>query len=116
MQEFFKGVLGRIIQDVKEYGVAAVAVALYTVAVNLIFHAFCPLIIFCGFPCPGCGVSRATACFITGRWQQAWQMNPVVFPIMLCAAYFCLMRYLLGRKVKGMKVLAAIIMVLLAVV
>ncbi|MDE7186588.1 MAG: DUF2752 domain-containing protein [Lachnospiraceae bacterium] len=116
MQEFFKGVLGRIIQDVKEYGMAAVAVALYTVVVNLIFHAFCPLIIFCGFPCPGCGVSRATACFITGRWQQAWQMNPVVFPIMLCAAYFCLMRYLLGRKVKGMKVLTAIIMVLLAVV
>lgn len=116
MKKYINAVSLRIVADAKEYGVAVVMVLLYAVAVNLVFHAFCPLVIFCGFPCPGCGVSRATACFITGRWQQAWQMNPVVFPIMLCAAYFCLMRYLLGRKVKGMKVLAAIIMVLLAVV
>ena len=90
MKKYIKAVGIRIITDVKGYGVAVAAVLLYAVAVNLIFHAFCPLVILSGFPCPGCGVSRATLCFMTGRWQSAWQMNPVIFPIVLFAAYFCL--------------------------
>lgn len=106
----------RIIADVKEYGMAVAAVLLYAVVVNLVFHAFCPLVIFCGFPCPGCGVSRATLCFMAGRWQTAWQLNPVIFPIVLFAAYFCLCRYLLGRKVRGARIFIAIIFVLLFVV
>ena len=116
MREYIVKVFGRIMADGKEYSMAAVAVLLYAVIVNLVFHAFCPLIIFCGFPCPGCGVSRAAVCFLTGRWQQAWQMNPVIFPLVLSAVYFCVMRYLLGRKVKGVKVLIAANMALLIIV
>ena len=116
MKKYIKAVGIRIITDVKGYGVAVAAVLLYAVAVNLIFHAFCPLVILSGFPCPGCGVSRATLCFMTGRWQSAWQMNPVIFPIVLFAAYFCLCRYLLGRKVKGAKTGIAVILVLLFIV
>lgn len=116
MKKYIKVVSIRVIADVKGYGVAMAAVLLYAVAVNLIFHAFCPLVILSGFPCPGCGVSRATLCFMTGRWQSAWQMNPVIFPIVLFAAYFCLCRYLLGRKVKGAKTGIAVIFVLLFVV
>ena len=116
MKKYIKVVSIRVIADVKGYGVAMAAVLLYAVAVNLIFHAFCPLVILSGFPCPGCGVSRATLCFMTGRWQSAWQMNPVIFPIALVAAYFCLCRYLLGRKVKGAKTGIAVIFVLLFVV
>ena len=116
MGDYIRAVCGRIMADIKEYGVVAVVVLLYAVVVNLIFHAFCPLVIFCGLPCPGCGISRATMCFMTGRWQLAWQLNPVIFPIMLAAAYFAMNRYLLGRKVRGMKILIAIIFVLLFLV
>lgn len=116
MRRFIGIVCGRIMADIKEYGMAAVAVLIYTVAVNLIFHAFCPLVIFCGFPCPGCGASRAAVCFITGQWRQAWQLNPVVFPIALVAGYFFLNRYLLGRKARGIKALMAVVMALLVVV
>lgn len=103
-------------KDIRQFGLAVVVLLIYMTVVSQIFGAFCPVRLFTGLPCPGCGITRAAVFLMTCRWQQAWQMNPVVFPIMLCAAYFCLMRYLLGRKVKGMKVLAAIIMVLLAVV
>lgn len=116
MRKYMKGVLTRVMADGKEYGMAAAAFLLYAGMVNQVFHALCPLVIFCGVPCPGCGVSRAAVCFLTGRWQLAWQMNPVIFPIALAAAYFCTMRYLLGRKVKGLKVLLAVIMVLLILV
>lgn len=116
MRCFVKTVYGRIMADIKEYGMAAVAVLIYTVIVNLIFHAFCPLVIFCGFPCPGCGVSRATVCVITGQWQRAWQLNPVIFPIVLLAGYFFLNRYLVERKVRGIKALIAAVMILLVIV
>lgn len=102
--------------DVKEYGVAAVAFLLYAVIVNLVFHAFCPLVIFCGVPCPGCGISRAAVCLAMGWWKMAWQLNPVIFPIALFAAYFFLNRYLLGRRVKGLKTAVGIILALLVVV
>ena len=119
MQEYVKTVCGRIAADIKEYGIALVAVFIYAAITNLVFHAFCPLIIFCGLPCPGCGISRATAYFLTGRWQQAWQMNPMVFPIAAGVGYFGWNRYLLGRKVKGIKVvimaLAALLVVAYAV-
>lgn len=116
MKKYIKAVGFRIIADVKEYGIAVAAVLLYAVAVNLVFHAFCPLVIFCGFPCPGCGVSRAALCFVTGRWRMAWQLNPVIFPIVLFAAYFFLRRYLFGGKVKGARIFIAVIFVLLFVV
>lgn len=116
MKEYIKAVLGRLAADGKEYGIAVVALFIYTVITNLIFHAFCPLIIFCGIPCPGCGISRATAYFLTGRWQQAWQMNPMIFPIVAAAVYFGWNRYLLGRKARGIKVVIIVLAVLLVAV
>lgn len=116
MRGYVKAVCERVAADMKEYGMAIIALMIYTVVVNMVFHAFCPLIIFSGIPCPGCGVSRATAYFLTGRWRQAWQMNPVVFPIVLAAVYFGWNRYLLGRKAAGIKAIIIALLVLMIVV
>ena len=116
MQEYVKTVCGRIAADIKEYGMAVVALIFYAVVTNLVFHAFCPLIIFCGIPCPGCGVSRATAYFMTGRWKQAWLMNPMIFPIAFTAVYFGWNHYLLGRKARGIKAIIIALLALLVVV
>lgn len=113
---YMKTVLGRIASDVKEYGIAVAVFFVYAVITNLISHAFCPLIIFCGLPCPGCGVTRATLCLMTGRWQQAWQLNPMAFPIALTAVYFAWNRYLLGRKAVGIKAVIIALLVLLIVI
>ncbi|MCM1122263.1 MAG: DUF2752 domain-containing protein [Eubacterium sp.] len=113
MKGYIAAVCGRIASDVKEYGMAGVVFIAYAVIVNLIFHAFCPLVIFSGFPCPGCGVTRAAVCLVTGRFRQAWQLHPVVFAVMLTAVYFCVNRYLLGRKAIGIKWMVAAVFVLL---
>lgn len=47
---------------------------------------------------------------------MAWELNPVIFPIVVCAAYFGVNRYLLGTKARGMKTMLAVILVLLFVV
>ena len=116
MMEYTKTVCRRIAADVKEYGIAVAVLFVYTAFTNLGFHAFCPLIIFCGLPCPGCGVTRAAVCLMTGRWQQAWQLNPMIFPIALTAVYFGWNRYLLGRKAMGIKTMAIALLVLLIAV
>lgn len=113
MKRYLRTACGRVAADVKEYGVVFVVLVIYTIAVNLVFHAFCPVVIVSGFPCPGCGVTRATVCFLTGRWQQAWQLNPVVFAIAPMAAWFCINRYLIGRKTAGIKWMIAAVFVLL---
>ena len=114
--EYVKAVWRRIVSDIKGYGIAVVVLPVYAALSNLLFHAVCPLIVFCGIPCPGCGISRSTAYFLTGRWSRAWQMNPMIFPIMLAALYFGWNRYLLGRKAKGMKVVIAALFSLLVIV
>lgn len=116
MKDYVRAVWERIVTDVKQYGMAVVVLIAYTVIVNLVFHAFCPVVIFCGFPCPGCGITRAAVCFMTGRWQQAWQLNPVIYAIAVTTAYFIYRRYLLGTKVVGLKWLITVVFVLLAVV
>lgn len=111
-----KTVCGRIVSDIKEYGMAVVILGFYTVLVNLVFHAFCPLVIFSGFPCPGCGITRAALCFLGGRWRLAWQFNPVIFPIALTLVYFGWNRYIMGRKAKGLRwFLAGLILLMLVV-
>lgn len=115
MEKYVKTVLGRLWTDIKEYGMAVVIFLAYMIVVNLIFHAFCPSVVFTGFPCPGCGLTRAAGYLVTGRWQRAWEMNLVIFPIAAAAVYFGVNRYLLGRKVKGVNGIFVAVIVLLCV-
>lgn len=115
MKKYMKTVAGRLWTDIKEYGPAGVIFLIYMVAVKLLFHAFCPSVVLTGFPCPGCGLTRATGYLITGRMQQAWEMNPVIFLLAAIAVYFAVNRYLLGRRAKGIKVLLVIAAVLLCI-
>lgn len=113
MKKYINTVAERLWIDIKEYGMAGVTFLIYMIAVNLIFHAFCPSVVLTGFPCPGCGLTRAMGYLITGRMQQAWDMNPVIFPIAAVAIYFAVNRYLFGRSAKGIKGMLIIMAVLL---
>lgn len=116
MTAYVRTVCGRMAADIREYGIAIIAVVIYMIFVNVVFHAFCPLVIVSGFPCPGCGVTRAAVCLLTGRWRQAWQLNPVIFPIALTAVYFGWNRYLLGRKAMALRgMIVAVFALLLCV-
>ncbi|MGN1151772.1 MAG: DUF2752 domain-containing protein [Lachnospiraceae bacterium] len=116
MKQYIRTVAGRLWKDIREYGMAVVLFMIYMVAVNVIFHAFCPVVIITGFPCPGCGLTRATGYLLTGRWQQAWEMNPVIYLIAVIAVDFVVNRYFLGRKVKGIQGLLILMAVVLCIV
>ncbi|MDE5933452.1 MAG: DUF2752 domain-containing protein [Lachnospiraceae bacterium] len=105
----------RICQDIKNWWPAAAAVAIYMVLFNLLFHAFCPMVIVTGLPCPGCGMTRSMFFLVTGRIGQSIWMHPMGIPIAGLILYFLWYRYILGRTARGMKVLIITAIVLLVV-
>lgn len=106
----------RLLQDLRDLWMAIAVIAVYTVFMNLVFHAFCPMVILTGLPCPGCGMTRALFFLITGRPKQAVWMHPMSIPVVCLLLYFLWNRYILGRKAKGMGVLTGITCVILVVV
>ena len=39
----------------------------------------CPVRILTGYPCPGCGGTRAIGSIALGQFDQAWSLNPIAF-------------------------------------
>lgn len=110
-----KEIGARIRRDAKNMWIAAAALAVYTLLMNLIFHAFCPMVIVTGFPCPGCGMTRALFYLITGRISESFQMNPMGIWVACLLLYFGWSRYIIGRSAKGMKMLIGLTIVMLIV-
>lgn len=103
MIEKIKGIGMRVKKDCQTYGIAVAVVLGYLFLTKLVFHAFCPLVITLGLPCPGCGMTRAAGLFLTGRWRQAVEMNPMIVPVAGAFLYFAVNRYAFGKRARGMK-------------
>jgi hypothetical protein len=39
----------------------------------------CPVFVFTGIPCPGCGMVRAVLALCTFRFADAWNLHPLVY-------------------------------------
>lgn len=111
-----KEVINRIRKDFENFWMAAAAIIVYTIVVNLIFHGFCPLVLVTGFPCPGCGITRALFYLFTGQIEKSLYIQPMGIVVLACIIYFFWNRYVIGRKAKGMKAVLGISVVLLLVV
>ena len=81
------------------YGVRGViiALALYFLFFRYILRSICPVVLVTGFPCPGCGMTRAAFCVLHLDFIGAWETHPFIFPIILLAAVFTWNRYILCR-------------------
>lgn len=91
----------RLWKDIREYRWFILAFLAYDLAVQLVFHAFCPMVIMTGLPCPGCGMTRAIFCFATGQFTRGWRLNPLGILWLALILYFIVMRYCLGKKPRG---------------
>ena len=94
-------VLERIWRDLKNFRVAILALVLYNVLARGIFQAFCPQLILTGFPCAGCGMTRAVFCILTGSFERGMRLNPAAPLWILFLLWFFGNRYLKGVHPKS---------------
>lgn len=57
----------------------------------------CPFAGWLGIPCPGCGLTRATVALVSGDWQTALRLHPLVGFVLPVLAWFAA-RALFGWK------------------
>lgn len=102
----------RLKKDLKTFYPAVIVYAIYNIIVRKIFHAYCPFLIATGFPCAGCGMTRAAFFILTGQIKRGMPLNPAVPLWLIFLLWFFIERYLRGRTPKHVKaVLAAVVLI-----
>lgn len=105
----FVEILDRLKTDMHNGKWILLGLAIYWLVTQLLFREFCATRILTGFPCPGCGMTRAAILMMTGHFSESFQMHPMVLPWFLLGLYFCFCRYILGKKAKGAAVVAVLL-------
>lgn len=93
-------VWGRIRQDIGNYRLGLLAAAGLYFLFHYLFGAFCPSLLLTGFPCPGCGMTRAVLCLLRGEFQRSFLLNPSAGLWTYWVFCFLFERYVRGRSPK----------------
>lgn len=104
-----KRIWKRIVTDIRNYYIAILLFIGLNIAVRTAFHAFCPFLILTGFPCAGCGMTRAVLCFVTGQFERGMNLNPAAPFWILWIVFFVTNRYVYGKNSKWIKILLGIV-------
>lgn len=104
--------MNNLINDIKKYGSMIVAITAALIIEFFIFHRICPVAIISGFPCPGCGVTRALAALLTLDFSAALTLNPCIFLWVPLAIYLFICRYILQIKIQRLNLILTIVGVL----
>jgi hypothetical protein len=72
------------------------------------------MVVITGFPCPGCGLTRAGVRLLRLDFAGAFQIHPFIYPIVVCLGILGWNRYIRNRRMgTGLKLLSAIICILM---
>lgn len=86
------------LNDIKSVKWAIVIIIAYFAFGRLILHSMCAMVVITGFPCPGCGLTRAGRAVLRFDFTEAWKIHPFIYPIMLLVIAYVFGRYILRKK------------------
>ena len=84
-----KNILKNIYNDIMHIKTFIIIFIIAFISLNLLFHKICLISIITGFPCPGCGMTRAFVNLLTFHFKDAFYWSPSIFLI-----YCILNRYI----------------------
>ena len=100
MKEQLQLIINRIMHDLRKNAAFIIIVAGLWCLLNLLFHRSCPVVLLSGYPCPGCGITRAFWLFFTLHPIRAFQYNPT-YPLWLMVIFAAIwQRYFRGQSLK----------------
>lgn len=108
----FRVIWKRILLDIKNYYIALILFIIYNIVIRMVFDAFCPFLIVTGFPCAGCGMTRAVFYIITGQFARGMSLNPTAPLWIAWIAMFLYQRYVRGKKSKWLMLLLGLVAVI----
>ncbi len=101
-------------KDIKDIKWAIIVVIAYFVLAKNYLYSLCPMVVITGFPCPGCGLTRAGVRLLRLDFAGAFQIHPFIYPIVVCLGILGWNRYIRNRRMgTGLKLLSAIICILM---
>ena len=105
----------KILDDIKSARWAIIFIIAYFALFRRVIYTICPVVLLTGYPCPGCGLTRATLKLLRFDFHGAWEMHPFIYMIVVLAVFFCVNRYCLNDKywkiLRVMVIVTAIMMI-----
>ena len=92
----------RLKSDFHNLKVPTALFMLYLIVAKTLMKSLCPSVIFTGFPCPGCGMTRALFSIVRGDFEAAWKFHPFAFAVIGFVILFVVWRYILLRDVRAL--------------
>ncbi len=93
-----KMVFINIKKDVKDHGLAIVLLAVYCAVMHILFETICPVAAVTGFPCPGCGITRAFSLLFTLHFAEAFRMHACIVLWVPLIIWMLVRRWVFGKK------------------
>ena len=91
-----------LLQDLWNIRIAILVFAIYFVIGRKFLYSLCPMVIMTGFPCPGCGLTRAMFMVLRGDFAGAWKMHPFIYGVIfLCVGLILYYVYRMVRYFPG---------------
>lgn len=91
-----------LLQDLWNIRIAILLFAIYFVIGRKFLYSLCPMVIMTGFPCPGCGLTRAMFMVLRGDFAGAWKMHPFIYGVIILVGWFGVRRYIQRKETKSL--------------
>ncbi len=91
----------KILSDLYTIRWAILAIAVAFVLLRYVLYSTCPVTLITGFPCPGCGMTRALFRLLRLDFVGAFEIHPFIYPVVVLVFLFLLNRYVLKIDLSG---------------
>lgn len=95
-KQVFSDGMKLLINDIRSIKWALILISVCFAFFEIIGHSICPVYALTGYPCPGCGLTRAGLRALHLDFAGAWKMNPFIFPVGALSAAYAANRYIFG--------------------
>lgn len=93
----------RIWTDIMNGKWVILGIALFYIVLMQVSYSTCPTLMLTGIPCPFCGMTRAGFSLLRGDIALAFELNPMIFGVIILVIAFIIVRYFTDKSLKVLK-------------